>query len=265
MTVVREATIEDLESIVQLTRSQRNQLAEWSPVYFNPRDGADEGHAGFLSFIVTSRDHDTFVLDGDDDVFGFFVNVHQDRHLWVDDLCIDSHIRWPETVRCLVESTASPWVTCVAMADRHRRSELAKAGLKELSTYYARKTSDIVPLAATAAVIASPPDRETPSHTFGGRPFSPALAGALVVDDNQGGYVVGSPSVTPPIYDPGGPTCVIDQIVGADRHTLVRDALAVAAGRGDAQVIVVCGHDDEQLIEILKSSGFTAEVTLIGS
>ena len=218
-----------------------------------------------MEFIVGSDDHDTVVLDDGSDVFGFFVRVHQERHLWVDDLCVADPGRWPEAVRLVVETNPTPWVTCVAAADQRRREELGRAGLRAISTYWVRATTGVAPRPAGAGILVGQQAGDNPSHTFGGRPFSPDLPGALVVTDGQGGYAIGSPSASPPLYDPGGPTCVIDQITGDDREALLHDALATAAGRGDAQVVVVCGHDDGELAGIVEASGFTPEVELIGS
>ena len=265
ITRARSAATDDLDAIVSLTRSQRHQLAEWSPVYFNPRAGADEGHANYLRFIVGSGDHQTLVLEDDGEVFGFFVHVAQHRHLWVDDLCVNDTQRWPEAIRLVFETSTAPWVTCVAVADEHRRTAMAKARLREISTYYRRATKGITPRSATSPPDIGPSRGQVPAHTFGGRPFSADLPGALVVVDGDGGYAIGSPSATPPIYDPGGSACVVDQVVGADRERLTHDVIATAAGRGDAQVVVVCDRDDQELAGIIEAAGFTAEVLLIGS
>ena len=265
MTTVRAATIDDLEPIVAMTRAQRRQLARWSPVYFRPRAGADEAHAAFLAFIVESHDHDTVVMDDDGDVFGFFVRIGQERHLWIDDLCVAGPERWPETIRLVVESSPAPWVTCVAAEDHRRRHELGAAGLREISTYYVKATAGIAPKAAAGGAVEAGHRGDAPAHTFGGRPFSADLPGALVVTDGRGGLAIGSPSASPPLYDPGGPTCVVDQVRGRDRARLVDDAVAAAAGRDDAQVVVVCGHDDPELAEVAHAAGFTPEVIVIGS
>ena len=91
------------------------------------------------------------------------------------------------------------------------------------------------------------------------------VPGSLVVADGQRGYVIGSPSMSPLIYDPVGRTCVIDQVVGGEREGLVIHALAVCAERGDVQVVVVCRDDDSSLVEILELQGFSAEVILMGA
>ena len=38
--------------VVSLTHSMKRQLAEWSPRYFCPRDGAEELHTAYLELLV---------------------------------------------------------------------------------------------------------------------------------------------------------------------------------------------------------------------
>ncbi len=261
----RPAAEADLPAIVSLTRAQRQQLARWSPVYFNPRNGADDAHAGYLAFVVGSADHDPVVAVEGNDLVAFYVRIPQAGHTWIDDLCTTDPNRWLEVVQLIAETTSPPWVTCVSAHDRQRRQAMAAIGLSEVSAYHVRSTTDITPhrdLAATTIPDVGTVQR--PHHTFGGRAFAPATPGALVVIDTDGGYAIGSPSVSPPIYDPGGSSCVIDQIVGRDRAALLDDALRAATARGDAQVIVVCGREDDELSTIADHRGFTAEVVLIG-
>ena len=84
-----------------------------------------------------------------------------------------------------------------------------------------------------------------------------------MVCDQDGNYAVGSPSVEPPIYDPGGPTCVVDQLGGQNRGTALDLALSAAAGRGDAQLVVVVATDDDQLRDELEARGFQLQVILM--
>lgn len=256
---------DDLDTIIALTRRQRQQLAAWSPVYFNPREGADDGHAAFLTFLVASDDHETIVVEGTDGVVAFVVRIFQENHLWIDDLCVDDPARWPQVVEALALD-GRRWVTCVAAADVDRLSALTRSGATCLSRYWVRSISDIAagPLVSPAPVDADP--SLAAPHTFGGgKAFAAEAPGSLVVTDNQGGHLVGSASVSPPIYDPGGPTCVIDQVVGENRGDLIERALAECARRGDSQVVVVAHEDDSALAAILKRCGFTAEVLIIGA
>ena len=111
-----------------------------------------------------------------------------------------------------------------------------------------------------------PEDRPAgPTHTFGGIAFDPGAPGALVACDPEGNYAIGSPGVEPPIYDPGGPTCVVDQLGGPDRGVALGVAQSGAAARGDSQLVVVSAADDEELRYELETKGFEIQVVLLAS
>lgn len=78
------------------------------------------------------------------------------------------------------------------------------------------------------------------------------------------GFVIGRLVPAPPVYNPGGLTCLIDdfvvdesyswETVGADLLHQVRNA---ALSRGAAQVVVVCAHLDEPKRKALEESSLT--------
>ncbi len=78
------------------------------------------------------------------------------------------------------------------------------------------------------------------------------------------GFVIGRLVPAPPVYNPGGLTCLVDdfvvnesdswETVGADLLHQVRNA---ALSRGAAQVVVVCGHLDEPKRKALEESSLT--------
>ena len=90
-----------------------------------------------------------------------------------------------------------------------------------------------------------------PTHSFGGAPFDPSVPGALTVVAADGGFVIGPPGVEPPLYDPGGPSCVVDRIIGPDRASLLDAAMATAVGRGDAGMVVVSDVAEQALQDLL--------------
>lgn len=78
------------------------------------------------------------------------------------------------------------------------------------------------------------------------------------------GFIIGRLIPTPPVYNPGGLTCSIDdfvvdkndlwETVGADLLDQVRK---VAVSKGAVQVVVVCGHLDEPKRKALEKSSLT--------
>jgi len=84
-----------------------------------------------------------------------------------------------------------------------------------------------------------------------------ALQDAAVV-----GFVIASLVPAPPVYDPGGLTCLIDDFCVAQPdlwQTAGRDLIQAvtegAAARGAVQAVVVCGHLDEPKRTLLRDRG----------
>jgi hypothetical protein len=78
------------------------------------------------------------------------------------------------------------------------------------------------------------------------------------------GYVFASVVGAPPVYDPGGPTGVVDDFAVADPSlwsTVGQDLLAEVRrrllARGVTQVVVVCGQHDEAKRAALRAAGLT--------
>jgi L-amino acid N-acyltransferase YncA len=87
---------------------------------------------------------------------------------------------------------------------------------------------------------------------------------AVDVDDTVVGYVIATVVATPPVYDPGGPTGVIDDVgvaAGGLWPTVGRDLLDAARDRlralGACQLVVVCGHHDQSQRDVLLASGMS--------
>ncbi|MFI0423314.1 GNAT family N-acetyltransferase [Spongiactinospora sp. 9N601] len=78
------------------------------------------------------------------------------------------------------------------------------------------------------------------------------------------GFAIGSLVPAPPVYDPGGPTCTLDDFaveedgdwttVGVD---LLKAVTEEARRRGAVQVVVVCGHMDEAKRQALRLAGLS--------
>jgi GNAT superfamily N-acetyltransferase len=83
-------------------------------------------------------------------------------------------------------------------------------------------------------------------------------------EDRFVGFAIGSLVPSPPVYDPGGPTCTLDDYAVVDAHDwatvgvdLLRAVTEEARLRGAAHVVVVCGHADEAKREALRLAGLS--------
>jgi GNAT superfamily N-acetyltransferase len=89
--------------------------------------------------------------------------------------------------------------------------------------------------------------------------------GTLVHEDEDGvvdGFLIASLVPAPPVYDPGGLTCLVDDFAVADPslwagvgRDLLRKAQAWAQPLGAAQTVVVCGPRDEPKRRMLLDTG----------
>ncbi len=84
------------------------------------------------------------------------------------------------------------------------------------------------------------------------------------VENDIAGFVIASLVKAPPVYDPQGLVCTIDDYCVADENNwqdvgiaLLNEAKREAKERGAVLVLVVCGHLDVPKRTMLASSGFT--------
>jgi len=78
------------------------------------------------------------------------------------------------------------------------------------------------------------------------------------------GFLIATLAAAPPVYDPGGLACIVDDFtvadsadwptVGADLLRAIRHA---ASGRGAAQIVVVTAQLDEAKRATLAASGLS--------
>lgn len=88
----------------------------------------------------------------------------------------------------------------------------------------------------------------------------------VVADTNHGlaGFAIGTVVPAPPVYNPGGPTCVVDDFTVDDPRRwptigidLLRSVRQTARQQGAAQIVVVCGHHDGPKRTTLEASGLS--------
>ncbi len=85
-----------------------------------------------------------------------------------------------------------------------------------------------------------------------------------VDDDRVAGFVIASITDSPPVYDPGGRTCVVDDFAVARDEDwswagpqLLQQVKGWAAARQAVQVVVVTGHRDDTKRGVLRRAGLS--------
>jgi hypothetical protein len=76
-------------------------------------------------------------------------------------------------------------------------------------------------------------------------------------------FIIGTLMEAPPVYDPGGLTCMVDDFVvdaeewGTTGAALLAAVERTAGQRGAVQTVVVCGHRDEAKRAMLSGERFS--------
>ncbi len=90
------------------------------------------------------------------------------------------------------------------------------------------------------------------------------IAFVAVTDSALRGFALGTVIASPPVYDPGGPTCLVDDFTVADPVDwptigveLLRAVGQAARQRGAAQIVVITAHLDTAKRTALAASGLS--------
>jgi hypothetical protein len=196
---------DDFDWAAALMQRRRERYAELSPVFWRPATGVTASHAQFMRSIAGQEGAVALRTD-----HGFALSSpHGDRCL-VDDFAVDDDSRWPTDGRELLlgvwRAARSPQQTMLravtARRDEPKRSMLKGLGLQVAARWWVKELS--------------------PSA-------DPQTWGPVDV-----GPVRGLIGPAPPVYDPGGPVCLLGD---ADAEKAVRAADA-AEGLGAVLAIV---------------------------
>ena len=110
-------------------------------------------------------------------------------------------------------------------------------------------------------------DERQRTHFEGQVARGDAISLIAEADGVVAGFLIGELRGAPPVYDPGGATCMVDDFcVEGDRWDDVGAELLdglkrSAAQRGGVQVVVVCGVHDRGKAALLRRLGLTAAST----
>ena len=88
------------------------------------------------------------------------------------------------------------------------------------------------------------------------------MAFVAYVGDHLAGFVIGALTTAPPVYNPGGPVCIVDDFTVAppEEWRLVGGALLAtvareAQARGAVLLVVVCAQRDQTKRTLLQETG----------
>ena len=134
-------------------------------------------------------------------------------------------------------------------------------GMVALSEQYRRRLETYQPVFWRRAEDAAAAQTEY-FHSLLQRPEVIALVHKAV--SGLAGFLIATLQAAPPVYAPGGLTCVIDDFcIGEETYwptagvALLHEANRRAKERGAVQVVVVCPHRDQAKLTLLAAEGLT--------
>jgi hypothetical protein len=176
-----EMTADDFLWAAKLMESRRERQAGYSPVFWRPARGVVDSHAQFLRFAGTRPD--ALALRT---ARGFIIASPQDGRCFVDDFAVEDDALWASDGKALLlaawrgRRTANALRVVTARRDEPKRRMLIELGLKPHARWWVKEL--------------------TPSG-------APAPYGAIRLGDVQAQLVR-----APPVYDPGGPVCLLGDL-----------------------------------------------------
>lgn len=213
----------DFDWAAAVMERRRQRYAEYSPVFWRPATDVTAGHAQFMRALA-GRDGG-FAIRSDD---GFVLSYPQGGRCFVDDFAVTADHLWASQGRDLLlalwSTARSPDQTVLrvvtARRDEAKRSMLTALGLEVAARWWVKEVSPVTEPTAWGPV------------TLGG--VEAVIAPA------------------PPVYDPGGPVCLLGDL----DPSLADDAVRVAAELGAVLAIVQYESDPSDHVPGLEAAGF---------
>lgn len=278
---IRRAASADLSAMVDLSEQKRTQYESFQPLFWRKAKDARERQLPFFAAQLQNEHLVMLVNESAGQIDGFIIaNLRSGRKCDVDDFVVADVNAWPTTGQALLQAAgaaakargiAKYEVVCGHL-DRPKQAMLTQAGLA-LATYW-----------FTAAIqVAAPPDglvqvrravaedalqlaeiAGQPGRAFG----EITRENSIVLVCEQDKIIIGYASAivipTPPVYDPGGPTCLVLEtgMAPAAQWTAAGPALwqalqNAAAQQGAVQYVVICAASDHAKQAALFAAGLT--------
>lgn len=198
--VIHEMASADFAWAAKLMEARRARYEAFSPVFWRPAAGVADLHAQFMQ--ATGEREGAVALRTD---HGFVLGYPHDGRFFVDDLAVDDDVHWVTEGRELLvaaweiaqaggETTAR---VVTARRDEPKRQMLLAAGLRVAARWWVRELSPTGDATTWGPV------------TVGG-------VEALMIP-------------APPVYNPGGPVCVLGDVAATHAATAAEAAGACGA------------------------------------
>lgn len=276
--MIREMRLEDLDRVADLAQGERFARQGWEPEFWALAPAGRQLHPLHLRSLLNAG-HPALVATSSDTVVGAVVAVRRPSgRLLVDDLSHAAERPWsqlcPPLLGALVSKAAASGVSEVivpcARADGELAAALRGAGLDLVGWTRVGRIRRPPPSPPEGVRIAGDDDTDAVQALLSGQelvphgmPGSSEPTEAVLLEDEDGliGVALLGSLAPPPVYAPGGLSCLIEHRAlrggGPEQwERLIRGAEWFAARRGDIQVIVPVGPSHHELDRALDLLGY---------
>ena len=298
MIKLRPATAEDVPALADLAELSRAEYARYEPDFWRPAATARLMHTPYLSFLVESADVTVLVAEQQGALEGFITARHtalppgldgEGRLCLVDDFTLRARGDWRDLGRSLLDeivagldrSQPTLLLAVCGHRDRAKGTALLDAALKPDCSFRLKRLDARVEACprirdaeaedapALARLGAGRPPRRHGMQMLWSQPRGPEAYRAMIEDrgiislvGEADGYAIGRPGLpAPPVYDPGGTTCLVDDLdLGESWPGCGPDLLAgleaAARAAGDVQLLIACDRRESGKKEALEARGY---------
>ncbi len=278
---VRKAVEADAVQMAELSEQRRIQYQVDQPVFWRKAQDSRQVQTPFLATQIANADIIALVSEGEATLSGFVIaDLRSGKVCEIDDFCVATPAAWATVGKALLEavsqaakvrSITSYEVVCGHL-DQLKRAMLKNFGLAVDHYWFTAPLASAmeqtmprqvrVVQRSDVAQMASLSAQDRTEYAEIGRNNTAVLVYAE--GGHMLGYVIGLVVASPPVYDPGGQTClVIEFVVGqiTDWPT-VGKVLLEALGQkaqtlGAVQTVVICDAADQPKQAMLRDSGLT--------
>lgn len=278
---IRRATSADLPAMVDLSEQKRTHYERFQPLFWRKAKDARERQLPFFEAQLQNEHLVMLVNESVGQIDGFIIaNLRSGRKCDVDDFVVSDANTWLTTGQALLRAAgaaakergiAKYEVVCGHL-DRPKQAMLTQAGLT-LETYWFTAAIQVLAppngVAQVRRAVAEDALRLAeiagqPGRAFGEITHENSIV--LVCEQNNtiNGYASAIVIPTPPVYDPGGPTCLVLETVMAQAAqwavagpALWQEVQNAAAQQGAVQYVVICAASDHAKQAALFAAGLT--------
>lgn len=278
---IRRATIADVPQMVDLSEKKRAHYETFQPLFWRKAKDSREQQLPFFAHQIENTHLAILVHEGAGQIDGFIIaNLRGGQVCSVDDFALADKSGWTTIGKALLQAAGAEakqqgiktYEVVCGHLDRPKQEMLNKFGLAIDRYWYTAAIhpvedhrADVLVRAATAtdgarmAEIVGQPGRQ-----YGEMGRANAIVLVCEQADKLLGYALAIVIPTPPVYAPGGPTCLVLEAVmeqpadwGLSGKALLQKIQTEALKQKAVQVVMICDQKDLVKQNALQALGAT--------